>query len=504
MDYLTIDREFKIQETSLAVQRFADSPHEVKKGKDIRKGFPEFIGIEEILIAIFDERMKSFELKGIHRFSEANHPLYIDISVLFRKNENNSESKIFIIFEDVTEKMLLEQSLAHTIRETSLLSSTLAQYKEYIDKIINAMTDVLLVTTESGYIKTVNKAAKDLWDYSEEELINQHISMVINDEKFLAEVVQKPESYKKSGFKDVEVVCHTKKGKEIILAFSRSAIQTDIEDLHNYVYIGRDITKRKQAEAEMRQALTKEKELSELKFRFFSMVTHEFGNPLNSILMSVALLEHYGTESTPEENLEYIDNIKTAANQMTDLLKDVLVINKAEAGKLQFNPAPLDLIKFCAELVEQIKLAAGSERTIIFAINNYNESGKQSNFTPFFPCMDETLLRHILTNLLSNAVKYSPEETTVFFDLNYQEQEVIFKIKDEGIGITLEDQKRLFELFHRGKNVGKIPGTGLGLSIVKQALDLHGGKIAVESEVGAGTTFVVTIPLNQELSGIIR
>jgi PAS domain S-box-containing protein len=500
MDYLTLDRELKIQETSLAVQRFADSPHEVKKGKDIRLGFPEFIGIEEILIAIFDERMKSFELKGIQRFYEPNYPIYIDIYVLFRKTENNSESQIFIIFEDVTEKMLLEQSLAQTIRETSLLSSTLAQYKEYIDKIIDAMTDILLVTTESGYIKKVNIAAKDLWGYREEELINQHISTLIPDENFLSKVVQKPDAPKKSIFKDVEVVCQTKTGKEIILGFSRSPIQTDIEELHNFVYIGRDITKRKQAEAEIRQALAKEKELSELKFRFFSMVTHEFGNPLNSILMSVALLEHYGTESTPEENLEYIENIKTAANQMTELLKDVLVINKAEAGKLKFNPAAIDLIKLCNELVEQIKLATGGKRQIIFAINNDNEAGKESHFTPFFPCMDETLLRHILTNLLSNAVKYSPVDTTVYFDLNYQDQELIFKIKDEGIGITLEDQKQLFELFHRGKNVGQIPGTGLGLSIVKQALDLHGGKIAVESEVGIGTTFVVTIPLSQGLS----
>ena len=497
MDYLTLNRELKIEETSLAVQRFADSPQEVKKGKDVRLSFPEFIGIEEILLAIFDGRMKSFELKGIQRVSKSNSHLYLDIAVLFNKNGTSSGNKLFILFEDVTEKTLLEQSLAQTIRETSLLSTTLAQYKEYIDKIIDSMTDVLLVTTESGYIKTVNIAAQDLLGYREAELINQHISQVIKDEKFLAKLVQEPYSLKKNVLKDVELICQTKTGKEIILAFSQSAIQTDIETLHNFVYIGRDITKRKQAEEEMRKALAQEKELRELKFRFFSMVTHEFGNPLNSILMSVALLENYGQESTPEENLEYIENIKTAANQMTELLKDVLVINKAEAGKLKFNPAPVDIVKFCTQLVEQIKLAAGGNRTIIFAINNDNKQREESNLDPFLPCMDENLLRHILTNLLSNAIKYSPQGSTVDFDLNYQEEEVIFKIKDRGIGISTEDQKRLFELFHRGKNVGKIPGTGLGLSIVKQALDLHGGKIAVKSEVGVGTTFAVTIPLSQ-------
>jgi PAS domain S-box-containing protein len=496
MDYLTLNRELEIQETSLTVQRFADSPHEVKKGKDVRLAFPEFVGIEEILVAIYDGKINSFELKGIKRFSEPNPPLYLDVAVVFNKNGTSSNNKLFILFEDVTQQMLMEQTIAQAIRETTLLSSTLAQYKEYVDKIIDAMTDVLLVTTERGYIKKVNRAAKDLLEYSEAELINQHISDLIPDEKFLSNVVQQPCLPKKSLVKDVEVICQTKTGKEIVLAFSRSVIQTDIEALHNFVYIGRDISKRKQAEEEIRKALAKEKEISELKFRFFSMVTHEFGNPLNSILMSVALLEHYGQESTPEENLEYIHNIKTAANQMTDLLKDVLVINKAEAGKLKFNPAALDLVKLCSELVAQIKLAAGGKRTIIFAINNDNQGGQESNFLPCSHCMDENLLRHILTNLLSNAVKYSPEGSTVYFDLNYQEQSVIFKIKDEGIGITSEDQKRLFELFHRGKNVGKIPGTGLGLSIVKQALDLHGGKILVESAVGVGTTFTVTIPLS--------
>jgi signal transduction histidine kinase len=110
--------------------------------------------------------------------------------------------------------------------------------------------------------------------------------------------------------------------------------------------------------------------------------------------------------------------------------------------------------------------------------------------------MDKNLLRQILANLLSNAIKYSPEGSTVKFDLVCQDEKAIFHIKDEGIGISPEDQQRLFESFQRGSNVGKISGTGLGLTIVKKAVDLHGGQIAVNSEVGVGTTFSVAIPLN--------
>jgi signal transduction histidine kinase len=111
-------------------------------------------------------------------------------------------------------------------------------------------------------------------------------------------------------------------------------------------------------------------------------------------------------------------------------------------------------------------------------------------------CMDEKLLRHILSNLLSNAIKYSPSGGIVNFDLICKQGEAIFQVQDRGIGIPTADQANLFASFHRATNVGTISGTGLGLAIVKKSVDLHGGKIAVESEVKVGTTVIVTIPLH--------
>lgn len=109
--------------------------------------------------------------------------------------------------------------------------------------------------------------------------------------------------------------------------------------------------------------------------------------------------------------------------------------------------------------------------------------------------MDEKLLRHVLTNLLSNAIKYSPQGSTVNFLLTCQEQQVIFQIEDQGIGIPEEDQKSLFEMFHRAGNVGNISGTGLGLAIVKNSVNLHGGEITFNSQDRKGTVFTVTIPI---------
>lgn len=109
--------------------------------------------------------------------------------------------------------------------------------------------------------------------------------------------------------------------------------------------------------------------------------------------------------------------------------------------------------------------------------------------------MDEQLLQKILTNLLSNAIKYSPESEIVSFDLSCKDEIVTFRIQDQGIGIALEEQSRLFEPFYRATNVGKVKGTGLGLSIVKKCVELQGGQINLESQIGMGSTFIVKLPI---------
>jgi len=248
--------------------------------------------------------------------------------------------------------------------------------------------------------------------------------------------------------------------------------------------IVRDITERKRAEADIYNALEKEKELGELKSRFVTMASHEFRTPLATILSSTELLEHYSHKWGEEKKLNHLQRIQAAVKHMTELLNDVLVIGKAEAGKLEFQPTPLDLAQFCRKLVEEMQLTAGTH-TIAFRTLGLCTTA----------CMDEKLLRHILSNLLSNAIKYSPQGGTVHFDLVCEQGKAVFRIKDDGIGIPVTEQAQLFNSFHRASNVGNISGTGLGLAIVKKSVDLHGGNIKVDSEVGFGTTFTATLPL---------
>jgi PAS domain S-box-containing protein len=245
----------------------------------------------------------------------------------------------------------------------------------------------------------------------------------------------------------------------------------------------RDITERKQAE-EIRRALEAEKELRRLQLRFFSMVSHEFRTPLSTILGSAQLLKACTQTWTEEKKLRNLGRIETAAKNMTQLLDDLLTINRAESGKLDCNFQSLDLEKFCRRLVEDLQL---------------HDPKHQISFTLHSQCpmvsLDEKLLRSTLTNLLANAIKYSVQGGKIHLDLTCSSQAAIFQIQDQGIGIPLEDQTHLFELFYRGKNVANISGTGLGLSVVKKCLDLQGGEISLNSEVGVGTTVTVTIPL---------
>lgn len=243
LEYLEINQDFNILDTSEGVQQFADCPDEVIEGKDVRLGFPELIGLENILIDILQGEQDHFELKGIARFSE-HSPLYINLYVIGDENEQPFEKRLIILFEDVTEKMVLAQTLMQRENEASLSLSALAASQAYIDKVITFMADALLVTTASGNIKTVNRATQDLFGYRESELISQPIALIITDTEFLQQVSCLHPLSQRKLLKNVEVVCQTKTGEEISVAFSCSAIQTDIEDLQDFVYIGRESTSR--------------------------------------------------------------------------------------------------------------------------------------------------------------------------------------------------------------------------------------------------------------------
>ena len=246
-----------------------------------------------------------------------------------------------------------------------------------------------------------------------------------------------------------------------------------------------DITERKKAEAELLKALAREKELSGLKSSFVSMVSHEFRTPLGVIMSSAEILEDYFDQLDAADRKDHLESIRKNTRRMSDLMEEVLVLSRFEAGKMDFKPAALNLRQFCQRVVDEVLSATNRQCPILLTMaDSIGDS-----------IADERLLRHIFTNLLSNAVKYSAMETTVSLSIEREGRDAICRVDDRGIGIPESDLPWLFSAFHRGRNVGGRPGTGLGLVIVKRCVELHGGKIGIKSKLGEGTRIHVRLPL---------
>ena len=223
---------------------------------------------------------------------------------------------------------------------------------------------------------------------------------------------------------------------------------------------------------------------SENRSRFFSMAYHDLNTPLTTIQLSAEMLEDSDLQRGSGSTNKNVDRIKKAVSNMSGLLEDILMLSKAESGKLSLNLNPINATDFCTSILEELQPIVTENHLITF----------RTHTDPVHAYLDAKLLHHLLTNLLSNAIKYSPNGGNVSLELICENQQIILCVRDEGIGITAEDQEKLFQQFERGANVGKIKGSGLGLCIVKHIVDLHGGTISVESAIGKGSTFIVTLP----------
>jgi PAS domain S-box-containing protein len=270
-----------------------------------------------------------------------------------------------------------------------------------------------------------------------------------------------------------------------------SAERITVDNQPHVLSLVQDISQRKNAELEMLRALAREKELSQLKGNFVSMVSHEFRTPLGIIQSSAELLRDFYQKMQPGEREEQLVSIARNTGRMASMMEEILILSRLDAGKLQVQPVALDLNAFCRRVVDEVLSATNRRCRIDMSLHSVLPEAEA----------DERLLGYIFTNLLSNAVKYSDRGTTVHFVIVRDGSDAVWTIRDQGIGISEEDQQHLFKAFHRGSNVGTRPGTGLGLLLVKRCAELHGGRLLLNSKIGEGTTVTVRLPvfgMNQE------
>jgi PAS domain S-box-containing protein len=409
----------------------------------------------------------SYEVELMRRDGSRMSAAYNATAVI---SEGGEREFSFAFITDVSERKRLEAELQRTLSERVAILE-------------NSLVGIAFVRSRT--FVWMNKAfEQDMLGFEEGELVGQSVEIAYPSRAVYEQIGPIINSaLSEHGVFQTENRVRRKDGSLIWCLVSGRAI--DRRDLgRGSIWTIADITKRKEAEAEVLQTLEREKELSELKSRFVSMTSHEFRTPLAGIMSSIELLSDYGERLDVAERTELVGVIKSSVKRMTQMLDQVLLIGRADAGRLEFRPQPLELKALVMQLVDEVRSLDHRQPVIDI---DWRVQGERR-------LLDERLVRHILSNLLTNAVKYSPEGEPVQLGVTSSSQQVVFTVTDRGIGIPPEDRPLLFQSFHRGRNVGGISGTGLGLAIVKKAVELHGGTIQVESNLGKGSRFRVFIP----------
>jgi PAS domain S-box-containing protein len=279
-----------------------------------------------------------------------------------------------------------------------------------------------------------------------------------------------------------------KRSEEQLIVYAaelEKKVELRTEALNNTITkLEQEVIERKKAEEEVRKSLEKERELNDLKSKFVSIASHEFRTPLSTVMSSASLIQQYKDKKDYDKQDKHILRIKSSVNHLTQILNDLLSLGKLEEGKIDVQVEDLDMVHFFNEIKEEV--------------NSFLKEGQKLTVT-FGPDIreiktDSRILRNIMFNLISNASKYSDVNKTIHISCERENGMIHFNIKDEGIGIPLEDQKHLFTRFYRASNAGNVEGTGLGLNIVKRYVELIGGDISFSSEFEKGSTFFISLP----------
>ena len=409
------------------------------------------------------------------------------------------------------------------------IEQQLREREQWLTTTLKSIGDAVIATDNQGLVTFMNPVAETITLWKQEEVLGQELSQFFHTiNETTRETVENPIKLALTQGLTVGLANHTllitKDGREIPISDSAAPIRNEAGTILGAVLVFYDVTEQRQVEAllektneelevkveesitqlklaneqlkaeiaqrkrlesELRQALEKERELNELKSRIVATVSHEYRTPLTTILSSTELLEQYDSRLTSEKKKSHFQRIQSSIQYLTKLVNDMVFVNQAGTGKIEFKPILLDINQFMDELITELRQQDRNQHSIVW---NYLGAGSSV-------ILDKNLFKEILKNLLSNAIKYSPKNTKIQVEFRDNLSQILLQVSDQGIGIPDSDKAHIFTPFFRGSNIGITPGVGLGLSIVKECVDLHGGEIILESEVGGGTTFTVILPL---------
>ena len=371
-----------------------------------------------------------------------------------------------------------------TALENARLYDEVSKGKAYIENLVENAADLIISTNLDDHILTWNRGAEVLFGYRKDEVIGKHLSILLPPERFHELEEMRAKVQISGALRDIEIRSKKKDGVMIYLSLSVSPIRDLDGKIVGFLRVAKDITEKKRYERRL-------KELDKMKSDFVSNVSHELRTPLTSIKGSVDNMLDGLTGSLNEKQIRYLNRIKSNTDRLSRLINDLLDLSRIESGRVEVRPTTLPLTALAEEVAEHMK-ALAAEKLIRIEVPSSDPS--------VTVWADRDKVTQVLMNLIGNAVKFTPQDGKITVALEKNGNDYIqISVADTGPGILPEEQNKIFSKFYQVANIDKQKpkGSGLGLAISKALVEMHGGKIWMDSEVGRGSTFYFTLPAQQ-------
>jgi PAS domain S-box-containing protein len=405
-------------------------------------------------------------------------------------DDNEDILGAIVVNNDVTEKTKVDRELKDHANFLNTLLDTIPDPIYYKDENCiytgcnQAFAQKILGIPKKDIIgKTLHELAQQTRDNEQEKRIPDDLLQIYN--KMDAELI------KNGMLQSYEVEVRIANGNINSYINSRAAIYNSGGDITGIVGAMLDITERKEAESEIINAKIEAEAASRTKSEFLTTISHELRTPLNAIIGYSDMLIEEDFGKINDKQKRFSQHIHNSGKHLLELINDILDISKIESGKLELLYEDF-ILKDLMENVENIvKPLAIKKRIELCFPTDYNRMSIKA---------DKIKFKQILYNIMNNAVKFTPENGSIVVSTELNGNYLEVSVKDNGIGISEESQKHLFTPFYQADSScsREYQGTGLGLSLVRKLANLHGGKVTVESVLGKGSTFTITIPINPE------